>query len=406
MHLKGRIFKSFAALLGSVLLSLYGAAGYFSLRLPDRLTAEIGEEVVLAEYPEITCASVKYNHDNSCVYPDTQEAMLTLFGAIPIKNIEIHEEEAPTLAVGGFPFGIKLLMDGVMITSLGEFYDISGESVCPARDSGLLVGDIIQLVDMMPVTSNSQLHDIIANSGGRPIKINVNRDGHEFIAYLEPVWSEEHGCWAGGMWVRDSIAGIGTVTFVNVETGDFAGLGHPVCDSDTGSIVTISSGEAVPVEITEVKSGEKGVPGELHGKFVGEPALGSLIRNNECGVFGVLSEAACGELQTSGELYKMAYRQEVRTGKAEILSTISGTVPQRFEIEIESVDYSSTGSKNMVIRITDDELLEASGGIVQGMSGSPIIQDGKLVGAVTHVLVNDPTRGYGIFIENMLEAAK
>lgn len=265
------------------------------------------------------------------------------------------------------------------------------------------MGDVIRLADNISVTSNSELQDIVSGSGGRTIKLSVSRDGSEFIACLTPVFSAISRKWTGGMWVRDSAAGIGTMTFINKTTGEFAALGHPICDSDTGETVPNSSGEAAEVEITETKKGEKGIPGELRGQF-GSGTLGTLNRNNSCGVFGVLTEEACAEICEGCEEYKMGYRQEIHTGAAEILTTIDGAEPKKYEIEIESVDYSGTeDGKNMVIRITDEELLNAAGGIVQGMSGSPILQDGKLIGAVTHVFVADPTKGYGIFAESMAE---
>ncbi|MBQ8297157.1 MAG: SpoIVB peptidase [Ruminococcus sp.] len=405
MHLKRKIAKTAAVVLSAAMVGLFGTANYYSSRLPETLTADIGSGIEIAEYPEITCASFRSEAiAASETYPASRQATLSLFGAIPIKNVEIREEEAPMLAVGGDPFGIKLLMDGVMVTELGEITLSDGKTVCPAREAGIKVGDVIRLADMQPVTSNSQIQGIISNSGGRTIKLSVNRGGNEFIAYLEPVYSEEQGVWLGGMWVRDSIAGIGTITFINPETGEFAGLGHPICDSDTGELVPISSGEAVAVEITEAKAGQKGIPGELRGAFTSDGSLGILNRNNGCGVYGILTDEARAELCSDCEIFKMAYRQEIRTGKAEILSTVEGGTPQRYEIEIENVDYSGDESgKNMVIRITDEELLKRTGGIVQGMSGSPIIQDGKLIGAVTHVFVADPTRGYGIFAENMAE---
>lgn len=405
MHIKRKIFKTTAVLLSAAVIGIFGTAEYYSSRLPETLTAECGDVLELAEYPEITCGSFRNETvAASETFPATHHATLSLFGTIPVKNIEVREAEAPTLIAGGEPFGIKLLMDGVMVTELSEVEDLAGETVCPAEEAGIQVGDVIRLADMLPVTSNSQIQEIISGSCGRTIKLSVNRSGNEFIAYITPVFSGVSRQWMGGMWVRDSIAGIGTMTFINKETGEFAGLGHPICDSDTGETVPLSSGEAVAVEITEIKKGEKGVPGELRGQFASESSLGVLNRNNGCGVFGVLNEDTCMKLSSEGEEYKMGYRQEICTGKAEILTTINGGEPEKYEIEIESVDYSGSESgKNMVIRITDSELLEASGGIVQGMSGSPIIQNGKLIGAVTHVFVADPTRGYGIFAENMAE---
>ena len=194
------------------------------------------------------------------------------------------------------------------------------------------------------------------------------------------------------------------MTFFDRKTGHFVGLGHPICDSDTGGIVPVHSGEAVPVEITDVRRGAQGVPGELRGSFSTGESFGILDRNKNSGIYGVLSAEALDELSADCIEFTMAYSQDVKVGPAEIYSTVSGTVPERYTAEIEKVDYSRGSSKNMVIRITDKRLLEAAGGIVQGMSGSPIVQDGKLAGAVTHVLVSDPSRGYGIFAENMAES--
>lgn len=405
MHIKNKIKKTAAAVLSAAVAGLFGVSGYYSSRLPETITAESGQALTIAEYPEITCASFGDEAvAASETYPASRQATLTLFGAIPVKNVEVREEEAPTLIAGGNPFGIKLLMDGVMVTKLGKVEDENGNKVCPAEEAGVKVGDVIRYADTIAVTSNSELQTIIGGSCGRTVKLTINREGHEFTAYLRPVYSKEAREWRGGMWVRDSIAGIGTMTFVNKSTGEFAGLGHPICDSDTGETVPISSGEAVPVEITEAKKGETGIPGELRGKFCADGTLGMLNRNNSCGVFGTLTDEALAELCRSGEEYKMGYRQEVTTGKAYIFATISGEAPRKYEISIESIDYNgSESTKNMIIRITDKELLEATGGIVQGMSGSPIIQNDKLIGAVTHVFVADPTKGYAIFAENMAE---
>lgn len=385
--------------MSAALVGLFGTAGYYSGRLPSSVTAESGSLLKIAEYPEISCGSFGTS-DN---FVSSGRVTLSLYGAIPVKNIAVREEAAPTLIAGGNPFGIKLLMDGVMVTKLGDVTDESGKECCPAAAAGIEKGDVIRTVDGVSVVSNSQLSEIIGGAEGRTLKLSVNRGGSEFTAYLEPVFSQKEHVYKGGMWVRDSIAGIGTMTFINKETGEFAGLGHPVCDSDTGEIVPVSSGEAVPVEITSAKKGVTGVPGELKGAFTTADALGTLIVNNKCGIFGVLNQSAFDDLAENGYEYKMGYCQDITTGKAQILTTVSGNRPKYYDIEILKIDYNSAETtKNMVIQITDEELLTHTGGIVQGMSGSPIIQNGKLIGAVTHVFVADPEKGYAIFAENML----
>lgn len=403
MDKKRKLVRSAAVLLSAAAALLFGTAEYYSQKLPERLTADCGEQIKIAEYPEITCAGLSGTAAAAAeTFPVSRQATLALFGAIPVKNVEIHEAEAPVLVAGGNPFGIKLLMDGVMVTGLGEVQDENSGKCCPAAEADIRKGDIIRTADNVPITSNAQLQDIIGGSGGRTIKLSVNREGHEFTAFLEPVYSKADRCWKGGMWVRDSVAGIGTMTFINKETGEFAGLGHPICDADTGETVPLSSGEAVPVEITDAQKGETGIPGELKGLFTSSRALGSLQRNNGSGVFGMLTPEAKEMLCSGGKEYKMGYRQEVSTGAAQIFTTVSGSEPELYDIEIEKVDYTAGDStKNMIIHITDSRLIEATGGIVQGMSGSPIIQNDRLIGAVTHVFVADPSKGYGIFAENM-----
>lgn len=379
--------KTLAAVMSAVLVGLFGTAEYYSQRLPRTVIAETAEDVKFALYPEL---SAEYSAD--C-------ASMSLFGAIPVKNISIRQEEAPTLVAGGNPFGIKLLMEGVMVTGMSDV-----DSVCPAKNAGIEKGDIITLANDVPVASNSDLQKIISESNGESIKLSVSRSGEVFTVELNPVYSKKDNSWRGGMWVRDSIAGIGTMTFIDKSTGKFAGLGHPVCDTDTGELIPIHSGEAVPVVITEARRGETGIPGELHGQFTRLPVYGSLISNNNSGVFGTLSDSSMEDLCSKSEEYKMGYRQNITTGEAYILTTISGSEPKKYSAEIEQIDYNSRDTtKNMIIRITDEELIRKTGGIVQGMSGSPIIQNDKLIGAVTHVFVADPTRGYAVFAETMFD---
>lgn len=402
MLLKRKIIRSAAALLSAGFVGLFGTAGYYSLRLPSAVTVETGKAFKIAEYPELSCsASFDGAVPASGRCAGSEQVTLSLFGVIPVKNVEVRRAEAPVFAVGGRPFGIKLLMEGVMVTDLGDVEDEIGVMSCPAKKAGICTGDIIRLADGETLTSNDDLQAIISSSGGKAVELSVERGGRIFSALLQPIFSRKSGCYKGGMWVRDSIAGIGTMSFFDKSTGCFAGLGHPVCDSDTGGIVPVHSGEAVPIEITDVRRGAKGSPGELRGSFAVGESLGVLDGNKTSGIYGKLAPEALEELSTECEEFVMAYSQDIREGPAEIYTTVSGEKPQRYSAMIERVDYGSSDSKNMVIKITDKRLLEAAGGIVQGMSGSPVIQDGRLAGAVTHVFVADPSRGYGIFAENM-----
>jgi len=396
MHIRKIMTKTAAALLSAALAGLFTTAGYYSARLPDSLTSSFGEELKIAQYPEIKLCFGNVGGDDT--------ATLSLFGAIPIKNIEVRQADAPVFLAGGSPFGIKLLMEGVMVTGLGDVKTESGNAVCPAADAGLKTGDIVCSANGKPLTSNLQLQAIITRSGGSPIPLSVQRDGDSFDTVLKPVFSDKTERWTGGMWVRDSIAGIGTMTFIDKSTGRFAGLGHPICDSDTGGMVPLHSGEAVPVDITDTKRGGRGIPGELHGRFNSGGSFGTLDTNTDCGIFGQLSDGSIERFAADGEEFRLGYRQDISIGEAQVYTTVSGDKPQKYDILIEKIDYNSEdASKNMMIKITDPQLLEASGGIVQGMSGSPIIQNGRLIGAVTHVFVADPSRGFAVFAENMAQ---
>lgn len=389
MQLKIFIKKSAAAILSTGLAVLFAAAGYYSAALPDSISV-YDNPLRFGAFPGLTAEYVSEN-----------TASVSFMGAIPVKSVAVSHEEPPTLIAAGKPFGIKLLMEGVMVTGMSDV-DSSDGALCPAGTAGVKKGDVIKLADGQEVTSNADLQRIISESCGEPVSLIVNRSGEELCLSMTPAYSKKAKAWKGGMWVRDSIAGIGTMTFIDKSTGRFAGLGHPVCDNDTGELIPIHSGEAVPVEITKVRQGENGIPGELHGQFTRDPVYGVLTDNDNCGVYGMLTNSAVDRL--GGQEFPMGYRQDVTTGKAYILTTVSGSEPAQYSIEIEKINYSdSETTKNMVIRITDPELIDATGGIVQGMSGSPIIQNGRLIGAVTHVFVADPTHGYAVFAENMYQ---
>ena len=397
MLLFNKIRKITAVILSGAVLGVFTAAGSYSFRLPESVTAGSTDNIQFAQYPELRCTG---NITKPC---GTQnKATLSLFGTIPVKSVNVTREEPPTLIAGGEPFGIKLLMEGVMVTATGKV-DCPGEDICPAELAGVEVGDIIRLADNVQLCSNSDLQQVISDSGGHDVTLSLTRGDADITACLHPAYSDSAGSWKGGMWVRDSIAGIGTLTYINKDTGEFAGLGHPVCDSDTGEIIPIQSGEAVPVEVTGVQKGLKGKPGELHGRFTRSPLIGILDRNCESGIYGRLSEDAFSRVSCGSEEYPLGYRQEITTGDVDVYVTVNGSSPCKYSAEIEKIDLNDQNNgKNMIIHITDSDLLKETGGIVQGMSGSPIIQNGKLIGAVTHVFVSDPTRGYAIFAENMI----
>ena len=312
---------------------------------------------------------------------------------------EINKYEGIKLIPGGMPFGVKFSTEGVVVIG---FCDVDGisKSQNPAYAAGLRPKDLITSVNGIKITDAAELTRTVENCDGKNIKLTYKRDGAEKTISLTPLYSKSEGKYKTGIWVRDSGAGIGTVTYIFPETYDFAGLGHGICDGDTGELVPIYSGVVLDVTVSGIKKGISGEPGEIKGYF-GSVKKGTLIKNTDCGVFGRLSEVP----DSINKAVDIANRKEIRCGEAEILCTLGKGDRQSYKIEINEINLDAKGSKCFVIRVTDPALIEKTGGIVQGMSGSPIIQNGKLVGAVTHVMINDPTTGYGIFIENMLNAA-
>lgn len=319
---------------------------------------------------------------------------LKLFGAFPIKTVKVTKTTRPELIPCGTPFGIKILTDGAVVTDFGY---VDGERQrCPAIECGIETGDIIKTINGVKVLSSNDISSAAQLNSKRTV-IECERSGKEMVFTAYPEKSEKDGSYKLGMWTRDSCAGIGTMTYLDEKNGICAGLGHAVCDYDTGVILPVAEGSIVNVSISSIIKGMAGNPGELSGTFLSKSTNGNILLNSECGVFGYVDY-----MPVISAAMPMGYKQETETGEATILTTISGTEPKEYDIIIEKINYNSSQAvKNMVIRITDPELLSKSGGIVQGMSGSPILQNGRIVGAVTHVFVNDTTRGYAIFAENM-----
>ncbi len=312
-------------------------------------------------------------------------------GGIPIKQVSAELTERPMLVPCGTPFGVKLRTDGVMAVSVKDG--------SPAAKSGIKQGDIIISVNGQAVSSNSELSSAIQLCP-EMCEIILKRGDSEKLVTVQPY--SDCGLYKLGIWVRDSAAGLGTMTYYDPDSGDFGGLGHPVSDVTTGELMPLSSGEVTCAEITGIIKGIAGEPGELCGTLLSGDEIGALSLNTECGIFGSAERSP-----SQGNAIPMAFRQEVHTGSATLLTTVDGTAPKEYDIEIEHISIMDMkSSKSMVIRITDPELLAQTGGIVCGMSGSPIIQDGRLAGAVTHVFLNDPERGYAIFCETMTEAAE
>lgn len=297
---------------------------------------------------------------------------------------------------GGIPFGLRIYTGSLTVVGFSDV-DTSEGAKSPAADAGIRQGDMITKINGSQITSSEDFLRAVENSADE-IRLDVKRGEDELSFTFKPSRSERDGKYKTGLWLRDSTAGIGTVTFIVPDSGEFAGLGHGVCDADTGGLIQLSFGIVSGVEICGIRKSLPSEPGELRGYFTND-FNGVIVKNTEHGVFGTLNNFPGDE-----RLIKLGTRSEISEGEASLICTINKEEPREYTMEISKIP-SDVSSDSFEIRITDETLISEAGGIVQGMSGSPIIQNGKLVGAVTHVLVNDPTRGYGIFIENMLEAA-
>lgn len=396
MKIVGKFLSFIYFCLISTIIVLFLQINFYTEAIPDSFYREKMDSgsFGLGAYPNITVKSTGATAAAAAGRGSAEMGTVMLYGVIPIKNITVKRTDTPLLIPSGEAFGLKMLTDGVMVTEYGSVEGI-GAVRSPAKDGGILTGDVIVSVNGVKTETAKQLTDAVQLDVNMT-RVTVMRDGQRLELNLKPERSTVDGLYKLGIWTRDSCAGIGTLTYYDRKNMTYGGLGHSVCDADTGALLPLSYGETVPVCINSVIKGVNGRPGELCGSFMSASASGSIVLNTGCGVFGFVSS-----VPDKAEI-PMAFKQDIEIGNAVILTTLNGMTPQSFDIVIEKVDYNSDSAvKNMVIRIDDPDLLQKTGGIVQGMSGSPIIQNGKLVGAVTHVFVNDISRGYAVFAENM-----
>lgn len=325
-----------------------------------------------------------------------------LFDLIPVKQVVVHDMDRPMVTAAGTNIGIYLKNSGVLVVECASFTDQNGALISPAAYR-MRSGDIIQNVDGVNLTSKEELIRAVEESGGRQLVLQVQRGEEQIRVAVTPEVASD-GIAKLGLWVRDDIAGIGTLTFVTKEQ-DYGALGHGVSDLDTGELIRIDEGGIYETKITGISKGKRGTPGEVTGliRFYSSSYLGTIGANGRNGIYGRLTRLPEELLET--ESVPVGYKQEIKKGTAQIICSVEGE-RKAYEIEIESIDYhAKEENKGIRYRVVDEQLLNITGGIIQGMSGSPIMQNGRLIGAVTHVFVDDPTRGYGIFAENMLREA-
>jgi stage IV sporulation protein B len=409
-----------AALSLLVLLVCLSGAFRLAFSFPEAVTVFTGQDFVIdTGFPVVSVYSPNASRVDS--HPlarlpnrltmDTRKAgefpvEFKLFGLITLRRVSLIVADRISVVPGGHSIGVILRSSGLVITGLSPVVTVDGREVWPARGAGLQVGDVILSAGDKQVSSKEELALLVdrAGRGGQWVDLLIEKaDGSVLHRALAPVRQRDGGFQIGVL-VKDTLAGVGTLTFFDRATGLYAALGHVISEGDSNRPVTMKKGQIVRATVTGVQPSRRGQPGEVLGTFVeGRDVIGSILENGPYGITGILS----GGLQNPHypDPVPLGLETQVRRGPAEILTTIDGTAIERFSVEIEQILSGGSPSKGFVVHITDPRLLTRTGGIVQGMSGSPVIQDGLLVGAITHVLVNDPTRGYGTFAEWMAREA-
>lgn len=382
-----------------LLVAAAAALGWLWHALPGEICLEPGQTLQLPRFAWVEPLRGRGSRNVASTRAvGSYQITLALGGWLPVRTIRAVVTERPTVTVCGTPFGVKMFSEGALVVGFSDVNTAAGPEN-PAKAAGLRLGDRVIRIGSTATEDNDAVKQALEAAQGSAVEVVYVRSGEQRQTSLTPVWDASSAQWRAGMWVRDSSAGVGTLTFADEEKGVFAGLGHPISDSDTGESIALRSGEIVPCQITGCSKGTAGSPGELKGRFLSAHAIGTIRINGENGVYGST------RAQFAGQKMEVAFAQEVEAGDAEIWTTTSGETPRAYRVKIEKISDADP-RRNMVLRVVDRELLAQTGGIVQGMSGSPVVQNGRLVGAVTHVLVNDPTRGYGIFAQTMLEQAE
>lgn len=395
-----KIFLFYFAVLS--VFSYRSLSGY----IPDYISVERGREVCVGKYLPVT-NTLKMGEETvesfgmlSTETCGTYQMQCRLLGLIPVKDVTVNIVEESTVIPGGVPIGIYVQTNGILVVDTAELQTESDTVMSPSRHI-LRSGDYIVAVDHSAVTEKEELVHAVQNSAGNALLISIIRDGEPMDLSIVPARCKE-GDYRIGAWIRDDMAGVGTLTYLTAD-GSFGALGHSISDTDTESVVELKSGTAYAVDIVDVIRGEKGNPGELVGQIQYDKnhELGTILENSANGIFGSMYTLP-DELAEARPL-AVGYKQDIEIGSAQILVELDGELGS-YEIEIENVDMTpSTPNKGIRLRITDEDLIAKTGGIIQGLSGSPILQNGKIIGGVTHVFVSDPLEGYGIFIEDMLQ---
>ncbi|HZK28325.1 MAG TPA: SpoIVB peptidase [Thermoclostridium sp.] len=416
---RGNYFFRLSFLLFVVIVALYISLVVFT---PNQMTVLAGEEYrveffspfqlqLSAQTSGIQIEKVNMGNKSSmfsmpyslkCTQYGSNKLQLSLFGVVPVKDIEVNAIPARELIVCGNTVGIRLYIKGILVVGISGVLTPDGNEVLPVEGSGLKPGDFIIEVNNKEINDITSFSKIVNDSKDKAVALKFLHEDRIIETRVTPIQCVEDGKYRLGIWVRDSTAGIGTLTYVEEETGKFGALGHGITDIDTGTMMPVKDGELLKSAVYAIRKGMQGTPGELQGDFLKSPVvIGDIYWNTAFGVFGQINKNSLTVMD--GKKYPVGTRSMVKEGPATIISNIRGEEIEEFSVEVQKIAKKNLlGPKSMIIKITDPRLLSETGGIIQGMSGSPIIQDGRIIGAVTHVLINDPTRGYGIFIETML----
>ena len=330
---------------------------------------------------------------------ETKTVSISLFNFIDVKDIEINTIPKTIVVPLGNTIGLKLYSSGVLVIGMTE---IEGRK--PYEHSGIEEGDLIVEIDNKQISTAEELVECVNSSNGQTLEITYVRDGNEYNTNIEPIETSNNE-YKLGLWVRDGAAGVGTITYYEPSTNSFAALGHGIVDSDTDKLISIASGELVTTKVSSIVKGKENEPGEIRGTIKNQETIGEISSNTEFGIYGKLNNISL--LDSNQTRYEVASRDEIKVGQAKVISTLEDGIRKEYDIEIEKIyRNNNSDNKSMLIKVVDEELLNLTGGIIQGMSGAPIVQNGKFIGAVTHVLVSDPTTGYAIFGDLMIKEMK
>ncbi|GKU30122.1 SpoIVB peptidase [Clostridium folliculivorans] len=379
-------------------ISLFMFVSFYTFSSNEFTTTRSYMNIVQKGYSNVL---TYFNRDTSSKEVQAKPKALAM---IPMKSVFSQKTENLEVYPGGSCVGVKIQTKGVLVVGFSDVETNEGKAESPSRKAGIELGDVVLKINNEEIENSKDLIRKLNNMTTSNVTVTLNRNNQLVDKTINGIKAATDEKYKIGLWVRDSTAGVGTLTFYDAKTQKFGALGHPITDNDTNTILSIKDGSLVNTSIISVRKGQKGTPGELKGVFVEEDnPLGSIVNNTVCGIFGTADKTLGTR---SSKPLKVGFRDEIKEGKAKIITTIDESGPQMYDIEIvKLLSQDKPGPKSMIIKVTDPKLLEKTGGIVQGMSGSPIIQNNKIVGAVTHVLINKPDVGYGIYIEWMLKDA-